>query len=231
MKQPRKIPGILIYLLILFFSVIGFVYALHSSVKEGYKQVVNLGGSKKTTDGVEVSKTIEETKLENYFDITLTVKTSSKIEEIITAQDIAVVIVMDISNTMNETWSDNGTTKTRLKSAKESAINFLDEFYKSSIESPTAARKIGFVTFNKDSYQVFGLSDCKSTEEFDNLSEKINNFTAPDSYNIRWTNMEAGLARANDMLNETNIKNKYIIFITDGLPTTYSTSVGGTTGY
>ena len=231
MKQPRKIPGILIYLLILFFSVIGFVYALHSNVKEGYKQVVNLGGSEKTSDGVEVSKTIEETKLENYFDITLTVKTSSKIEEIITAQDIAVVIVMDISNTMNETWSDNGTTKTRLKSAKESAISFLDEFYKSSIESPTAARKIGFVTFNKDSYQVFGLSDCKSTEEFDNLSEKINNITAPDSYNIRWTNMEAGLARANDMLNETNIKNKYIIFITDGLPTTYSTSVGGTTGY
>ena len=230
MKQPRKIPGILIYLLILFFSVIGFVYALNSNVKEGYKQVVNLGGSKKTTDGVEVSKTIEETKLENYFDITLTVKTSSKIEEIITAQDIAVVIVLDISNTMNENWTDNGTTKSRLESAKASAIEFLEKFYDASVESPTAARKIGLVTFNRDSQQVFGLSDCRTDTEFNNLKNKINNVTAPKG-DVRWTNMEAGLSRAQNMLNASPIKNQYIIFITDGLPTSYSTEEGGYTGY
>lgn len=230
MKQPRKIPGILIYLLILFFSVIGFVYALHSNVKEGYKQVVSVGGSNSTNDGVEVSKTIEETDLENYFDITLKVKTSSKIEEITKAQDIAVVIVLDISNTMNENWTDNGTTKSRLASAKTSAIDFLEEFYEASVKSPTAARKIGLVTFNRDSQQVFGLSDCATDTEFNNLKNKINNVTAPKG-DVRWTNMEAGLSRAQNMLNASPIKNQYIIFITDGLPTSYSIEEGGYTGY
>lgn len=232
MKQQRKIPSIIIYLLILFFSVIGFVYALHSNVKEGYKQVVSVGGSNSTNDGVEVSKTIEETNLENYFDITLTVKTSSKIEEITKAQDIAVVIVLDISNTMNSNWRDNGETKSRLTSAKASAINFLKEFYGAALESPTAARKIGFVTFNRNSYEIFGLSECKNDTDFNNLKNKISDITAPGSTDPnRWTNMESGLSRAQDMLDESNIKNKYIIFITDGLPTTYSTNLGGYEGY
>ena len=232
MKQQRKIPGILIYLLILFFSVISFVYALHSNVKEGYKQVVSVGGSNSTNDGVEVSKTIEETNLENYFDINLTVKTSSKIEEITKAQDIAVVIVLDISNTMNSNWKDNGETKSRLTSAKASAINFLKEFYGAALESPKAARKIGFVTFNRNSYEIFGLSECKNDTDFNNLKNKISDITAPGSTDPnRWTNMESGLSRAQDMLDESNIKNKYIIFITDGLPTTYSTNLGGYEGY
>lgn len=230
MKQQRKLPGILIYLLILFFSVISYVYALHASVLENHKQVTSIGGSNSTNDGVEVSKTIEETDLENYFDITLKVKTSTKIEEIKKAQDIAVVIVMDISNTMNSNWKDNGATKSRLTSAKASAINFLEEFYGAALESPTAARKIGFVTFNRNSYELFGLSDCKSTTEFNTLKNKINNVTAPDG-DYRWTNMESGLSRAQNMLSNSPIKNKYIIFITDGLPTTYSTSLGGYEGY
>ncbi len=230
MKQQRKLPGILIYLLILFFSVISFVYALqlNENVTEGYQTVSKGGGNSK--DGVEVSKTLEETGLENYFDITLKVKTKTKIEEIITAQDIAVVIVLDISNTMNSNWKDNGETKSRLSSAKASAISFLDEFYKAAVASPTAARKIGFVTFNRNSYELFGLSDCKTDTQFNNLKNKIDDVEAPDG-DYRWTNMESGLSRAQKMLNQSSIKNQYIIFITDGLPTTYSTSEGGYEGY
>lgn len=230
MKQPRKIPGILIYLLILFFSVIGFVYALHSNVKEGYKQVVSVGGSNSTNDGVEVSKTIEETKLENYFDITLTVKTSSKIEEIITAQDIAVVIVMDISNTMNDEW-DGTSSEDKIVTARESAVDFLEAFYDAAVKSPSAAREIGFVTFNRNSQEVFPLSECNDKTEYDKLKNEIEDIVAPSATEIKWTNMEAGLSRAQDMLNSSEIKNQYIIFITDGLPTTYSTSVGGYSGY
>ncbi len=229
MKQQRKIPGILIYLLILFFSVIGFVYALHASVTQG-KQTVYAGGSN-SKDGVEVSKTLEETELENYFDITLTVKTKTKIEEVMKAQDIAVVIVMDISNTMDSKWNDNGVQTPRLETAQASAIAFLKEFKDAAAAAPTAARKIGFVTFNRSSQDVFGLSDCENDTQFNNLSAKINAIDTPDSSTVFWTNMEAGLARADQMLEETDIKNKYIIFITDGLPTTYSTTIGGTTGY
>ena len=229
MKQPRKIPGILIYLLILFFSVIGFVYALHASVTQG-NQTVYAGGSN-SKDGVEVSKNLEETELENYFDITLTVKTQTKIEEIMKAQDIAVVIVMDISNTMDSKWDDNGVSTPRIDTAQESAIDFLAEFKTAAAAAPTAARKVGFVTFNRSAYEVFGLSDCENDTQFNNLSQKIKAIDTPDSSNVFWTNMEAGLARADKMLEETEIKNKYIIFITDGLPTTYSTEIGGTTGY
>ena len=231
MKQPRKIPGILIYLLILFFSVIGFVYALHSNVKEGYKQVVNLGGSEKTSDGVEVSKIIEETKLENYFDITLTVKTSSKIEEITKAQDIAVVIVMDISRTM-ATNDMEGSETSRLDEAKNAAMKFVTTFQKEAATegASSAKRQIGFVTFATDSYQVFGLSDCKTEVQRDEMISQIDEIETKTEEK-RFTNMEAGLGRARNMLANSEIKNQYIIFLTDGLPTTYSTTIGGNTGY
>lgn len=230
MKQQRKLPGILIYLLILFFSVISFVYALHSSVLEGYEQVTNKGGTN-SKDGVEVSKTIAETDLENYFDITLTVKTQTKIEEIIKAQDIAVVIVMDISNTM--TTNDMvGSSITRVDEAKSAAKQFINKFYEeaSASDATSAKRQIGFVTFATSSYEVFGLQDCKTTTQRDDMLSKVNSITTKTT-DERFTNMEAGLSRAKNMLNNSKIQNQYIIFLTDGLPTTYSKTVGGYTGY
>ena len=238
MKQPRKIPGILIYLLILFFSVIGFVYALNSNVKEGYKQVVNLGGSKKTSDGVEVSKIIEETSLENYFDITLTVTTQTRVDEIITDQDLSIVVVMDISNTMKTnnidgtSVKDNPNGTTRLEAAQEAANQFISDFASYSAETE-AQRKIGFVVFNTDAHEVFELQDCKTEEDVAKLQKEVTTktnaiVTGKDKYNTaygssytRFTNIEAGLQRADDMLNSNKIKNKYIIFISDGYPTTY----------
>lgn len=230
MKQQRKLPGILIYLLILFFSVISFVYALHSSVLEGYEQVTNKGGTN-SKDGVEVSKTIAETDLENYFDITLTVKTQTKIEEIIKAQDIAVVIVMDISNTM--TTNDMvGSSITRVDEAKSAAKQFINKFYEeaSASDATSAKRQIGFVTFATSSYEVFGLQDCKTTTQRDDMLSKVNSITTKTT-DERFTNMEAGLSRAKNMLKNSSIQNQYIIFLTDGLPTTYSKTVGGYTGY
>lgn len=224
MKQPRKIPGILIYLLILFFSVIGFVYALHSNVKEGYKQVVNLGGSKKTTDGVEVSKIIEETKLENYFDITLTVKTQTKIDEILTDQDLAIVVVMDVSNSMNTATK---TGETRREAARAAANDFIDTFASYSSET-AAARELGFVAFNTDAHKIFDLQENKSTtqatalkNEMETDTEAIYNQKDYDDAHSRFTNIEGGLQMAYDMLEKSDIQNKYIIFLSDGLPTTY----------
>ena len=237
MKQQRKIPGILIYLLILFFSVIGFVYALHTSVTQG-NQTVSEGGYTSTEDGVEVSKILEETELENYFDITLTVTTQTKVDEIITDQDLSIVVVMDISNTMvtnnidGTTQKNNPSGTTRLAAAQEAANQFISDFgtYASETE---AQRKIGFVVFNTDAHEVFELQDCETEEEIQTLQnaviEKTNSIVnGKDKYNqaygssyTRFTNIEAGLQAADDMLNENNIKNKYIIFISDGYPTTY----------
>lgn len=232
MKNIKKI-----FLLLAIVMVIIPITNTFASPLEGYKQVANLGGcNSNSNDGVTVCKTISESNLENYFDITLSVETTSKIEEITKAQDLAVVLVMDISNTMNEKFRKNSSDTTpRITAAKSSAINFIDEFYKYSKNS-NAVRQIGLVTFNRDSYDVFGgLKNVNNTSQT-TLTNSVNGITAPgvqgeeqSKRDVRWTNMESGLKRANDLLATSGVKNKYVIFLTDGLPTTYIQS--GYVGY
>ena len=222
MKNIKKI-----FLLLAIVMVIIPITNTFASPLEGYKQVANLGGC---NDGVTVCKTISESNLENYFDITLSVETTSKIEEITKAQDLAVVLVMDISNTMNYGLTSETTTgDTRLSVAKSSAIDFINKFYDYSKNS-NAVRQIGLVTFNKDSNDVFnGLQNVKTQSNVNDLNNKINKITAPSGVDIKWTNMESGLKRAKNLLASSSVKNKYIIFLTDGLPTTYIKS--GYEGY
>ena len=227
MKKRHKILAILLTIMMVAIPTIN-TFASHL---DGYKQVANLGGcNSNSSDGVTVCKTISESNLENYFDITLSVETTSKIEEITKAQDLAVVLVMDISNTMNyELTSDQvGGVYSRLNVAKSSVKNFINKFYNHSKNS-NATRQIGLVTFNRDSNDVFtGLKDVSTTTK-NTLDKKVDGITAPTDVNIKWTNMESGLKRANDLLKTSNVKNKYIIFLTDGLPTTYIES--GYKGY
>lgn len=218
MKNIKKI-----FLLLAIVMVIIPITNAFASPLEGYKQVANLGGcNSNSNDGVTVCKTISESNLENYFDITLSVETTSKIEEITKAQDLAVVLVMDISNTMNYGLTSETTTgDTRLSVAKSSAIDFINKFYDYSKNS-NAVRQIGMVTFNKDSNDVFnGLQNVNTQSKVNDLNNKINKITAPSGVDIKWTNMESGLKRAKNLLAKSNVKNKYIIFLTDGLPTTY----------
>lgn len=218
-KHIRKIFGLFTTFL-LFTSIAINVFA---SPLEGYKQVANKGGcNSNSKDGVTVCKKISESNLENYFDITLSVETTSKIEEITKAQDLAVVLVMDISNTMNKeiTSDKEGGSNTRISAAKSSVTNFINKFYKYS-DNANAIRQIGLVTFNKDSYDVFnGLKNVSNTSR-DDLNGLVAGISAPDDVDIKWTNMESGLKRAQELLSTSRVKNKYIIFLTDGLPTTY----------
>ena len=218
MKNIKKI-----FLLLAIVMVIIPITNTFASPLESYKQIANLGGcNSNSNDGVTVCKTISESNLENYFDITLSVETTSKIEEITKAQDLAVVLVMDISNTMNYGLTSETTTgDTRLSVAKSSAIDFINKFYDYSKNS-NAVRQIGMVTFNKDSNDVFnGLQNVNTQSKVNDLNNKINKITAPPGVDIKWTNMESGLKRAKNLLAKSNVKNKYIIFLTDGLPTTY----------
>lgn len=228
MKYFRRFLG-LICLIVLLVSPFLTILA-QSNVLDGYNQVVNKGGSNKNEeDGVIVSKTISESGLENYFDIKLKVQTMSKAED----QDLAVVIVMDISNTMNTKMKDD---ITRLAAAQEASKNFIDGFYKNATSSNGAERKIGFVAFNTDAHTIFGLQDCNNASMATSLKNTLVNETnkiadAPgykDAHS-RFTNIEAGLKMANDMLNSAGIANKYIVFLSDGFPTTYIES--GYSGY
>lgn len=193
-------------------------------------QVDNEGGTTTSDkdDDVEISKTIDGTDIENVFDITLKVTTSQNIAEIIKEPDMAVVIVMDISNTMTENFGG----ETRYTAAMKAAEDFLDKF----AATTNGLSKIGYVAFNTDAHEIFGLSECSTEERANVLKDTMRKNTGDiinaskyGSSHKRFTNVEAGLKMGSDMLADVNNKNKYIIFLSDGFPTTYIES--GYTGY
>ena len=145
--------------------------------------------------------------------------------------DLSVVLVMDVSNTMTYAFGDT----TRLLAAQEAGKNFLDKFAANSI-GVNATRKIGFVAFNSNAHNIFGLTSIADNIDRDSLkntmvneTNKIVNASGYAGSHDRFTNIEAGLKMARDMLNGSSAKNKYIIFLSDGFPTTYIES--GYTGY
>ena len=237
MKYLKKI----VYILCLLIATVCPFLSVYSDniVLNNYKQVTSLGGENwegkdsgkaKNDSSVIISKTISETNyssnkdnLENYFDITLKVQTRTKAEE----PDLAVVIVLDISNTMSYVF--NGTSKTRISAAQEAATNFIKEFAnRSSGNSKITNRKIGFVAFNTDAHKIFNLQDYTDINIANTLISTMTNETNKIIYSNdyannhkRFTNIEAGLKMAGDMLDNSNASTKHIVFLSDGFPTTY----------
>lgn len=244
MKYLKKIVYILCLLVVTVYPFLS-VYG-DSLVLNGYKQVANIGGENwegkdsgktKNDSSVIISKTISETNyksgnsnLENYFDITLRVQTRTKAEE----PDVAVVIVMDVSNTMSYVFKN--TEVTRISAAQEAAEKFITDFANRSSSNKDIKRQIGFVAFNTDAKEIFKLQPCMDTTTATNLINDMNNKTNDimdatnyGSSHSRFTNIEAGLKMANDMLSKSNASSKHIIFLSDGFPTTYISS--GYSGY
>ena len=224
MKKINKIFALL-FALLMFINPIINIFA--EANDNNQRQITKEGGSNiNEADGVSVSKNIYPSELENYFDIILTVQTKNKAVD----PDLAVVIVMDISNTMTQTL---GAGKTRLDAAKEASNSFIDSFAARS-QNSSIDRKLGFVAFNSDSYEIFNLQNCNESNKQslkDKITTKIekNIVTVSAAHNKRFTNIEAGLKRAKDMLDGSSASKKYILFLSDGFPTTYIQS--GYTGY
>lgn len=242
MKYLKKI----LYILCLFVVTVYPFLSVYGDnvVLNNYKQVSSLGGENwegkdsgksKDDSSVIISKTISETNyksgisnIENYFDITLRVQTRTKAEE----PNVAVVIVMDISNTMKEKMG--GTT--RIKAAQGAAEKFITEFANRSSSNKDIKRQIGFVAFNTNAQEIFTLQPCMDTTTANSLNDtmktntnKIMNAPGYGDSHSRFTNIEAGLKMANDMLSKSNASSKHIIFLSDGFPTTYISS--GYSGY
>lgn len=224
MKKINKIFALL-FALLMFINPIINIFA--EANDNNQRQITKEGGSNiNEEDGVSVSKNIYPSELENYFDIILTVQTKNKAVD----PDLAVVIVMDISNTMTQTL---GAGKTRLDAAKEASNSFIDSFAARS-QNSSIDRKLGFVAFNSDSYEIFNLQNCNESNK-QSLKDKItteiekNIVRVVAPHNKRFTNIEAGLKRAKDMLDGSSASKKYILFLSDGFPTTYIQS--GYTGY
>ena len=174
---------------------------------------------KLSEDGVAVSKTITPTEHENYFDITLKVASEYTYEKLIREPSVDVVIVLDKSNTMNQKMNDT----TRIEAAKASAVSFINGFYSNDMFSVDDKHRLAFVTFNTHAETVFALDSGLSKA---NMIKKINSIdiTTDSSSPERFTNIEAGLRLAQNLLKGSTADNKFIVFISDGFPTTYIAS-------
>lgn len=233
-KILKKLLGLILTFIIAFNPILS-VWASNNS-----EQIVSSGGTTKG-DNVEISKTIAPSELENYFDITLKVQT----QEIAKEQDVDIVIVMDISRSMVQFKVDN-TGITRLQSAVNAGEQFIKDF--ASYSATTSSnRKIGFVDFNTNAYKIFDLQKCDSETKANDLIKTMRTTTnnkvfnlmesgSPskdsedpyfmDSKHTRFTNIEAGLKLAGDMLKKSTSEHKFIILLSDGFPSTYMNGKG-----
>lgn len=213
--------------------------ALYSQVFPSAVQIDREGGENSADDAIYVSKTIQGTDVENVFDITLQVITREEVNEVYKEPDMAVVIVMDISNTMTSVFSGE-TTVTRYDAAMDSA----EAFMKSFAEETDGISRLGYVAFNTHGHEIFPMQECSTLAQAENLNQIMRTETESimttaaaatstgeyKSSHERFTNIQAGLKMAEDMLAEVNNQHKYVIFLSDGFPTTYMTA-STTDGY
>ncbi len=186
---------------------------------------INDGGGKfiSADKKVVTTKTIDGTSEENIFDITLTVRTETDIQTFLSEPDMAVVIVMDISNTMNAYYPNTQTSTTRYDAAITAAENFMRQF----ASETSGLSQVGFVAFNTHAHEILALQSC-TTANVDSLVSEMKTDTKAiikasgyaDSHD-RFTNVEGGLKRGYDLLKKSGNANKYVVFLSDGFPTTY----------
>ena len=177
----------------------------------GEQNLIDKNGSMQSaedSDGqVQHSKTIEQTG-ENKFDITLTVKTSQKIEEQVVSEDAAVVLVLDNSSSMDDDDISD------LKEGVRSFVNTLTTGITSS-----AKREIAIVMFGSNANTILSWTDANTgwgkiqiNQEIQSIHEKYD----------EGTNIEGGLRLAYNLLGTDDVKditNKYVVLMTDGVPT------------
>ena len=204
-----------------------------------YDAAGNAGGAVNENNFVvSTKKTIEQSQTnENEFDITLKVETTVDTSKIEIYPDAAVVLVIDLSGSMNEIVSG---TKTRLQAAKEAAKNFLDSFV---AEAGDASRMVSIVSFNgfgsgaiNDPFIGYSKVEMGWTDVAANgvgaTKALIDGFTAD-----RGTFTQGGLMLARNLYLPANapkvngkvIENRFVIMLTDGNPTHMLRTGTGTT--
>ena len=178
-------------------------------------QIVSQGTAvTEQTDNVTVKKTVTETGVENQFNITLTVTTQERLQEIPATTDSAVVLVMDTSGSMGGD---------RLTAAKKAAKDFVDKYVKDS--KTTDKRYAALVGFDDDAITVRGWTNLtEGTSDFKKFIDKLAVKQTFLGY-TGGTNMEGGLQLAYNLINSgktgvlKDCKNINIVLLTDGCPT------------
>ena len=209
-------------------------------------------------DMVTLSKTIAQTG-ENAFDITLEVTTQQNLKDMVLDPNAALCLVFDISNSMlkcgvcgagnivNNKVSGThaagctytgaldatlGSEQTRMTAAVAAAKDLVDTF---GATSGKGQRMMSVIFFWTDAKCVQTWVDASKAENRDALKAAIDGATDQVG-----TNHDAALMLAKNLLDNdevADINNKYVVLLTDGVPTgfnkagTESTADDYITGY
>ena len=247
-----------------FFLILTLVPLSVSAKNVNPTQIVENGGDYQNYKGdtpdnsspdVKINKTIAETGTENEFDITLTVKTKSDLTTVLTSEDAATVLVIDISGSMAYCTHSNtapgpnhtrnclcgNTGETRLSVAKDAAEVFVETYAASGRDEGgirTAARWLSVVTFSKGANVVQAWIDVSNIAGETAAKAIISNLQKGADA----TNVDAGLMLARNLLQLSGgktlgnavgtqayglITNNNVILLSDGAPNNYM-SAGNT---
>lgn len=176
------------------------------------KQIINYTEKEEAENNLTSSKTAKVVDYENrIYKINLNAETTGR-EGDVEAQGASVVMVLDASDSMNDSIANTNTSK--LVALQNAANTFIDTLKSKSPESEIAIIWYSGSEGGNTSITNSKFKQLNNNEDVSSLKRTIDN--KDDSGG---TPMGVALATARNQLSSAkHEKNKYVVFMTDGLP-------------
>lgn len=176
------------------------------------KQIINYTEKEEAENNLTSSKTAKVVDYENrIYKINLNAETTGR-EGDVEAQGASVVMVLDASDSMNDSIANTNTSK--LVALQNAANTFIDTLKSKSPESEIAIIWYSGSEGGNTSITNSKFKQLNNNEDVSSLKRTIDNKDASGG-----TSMGVALATARNQLSSAkHEKNKYVVFMTDGLP-------------
>lgn len=176
------------------------------------KQIINYTEKEEAENNLTSSKTAKVVDYENrIYKINLNAETTGR-EGDVEAQGASVVMVLDASDSRNDSIANTNTSK--LVALQNAANTFIDTLKSKSPESEIAIIWYSGSEGGNTSITNSKFKQLNNNEDVSSLKRTIDNKDASGG-----TPMGVALATARNQLSSAkHEKNKYVVFMTDGLP-------------
>lgn len=176
------------------------------------KQIINYTEKEEAENNLTSSKTAKVVDYENrIYKINLNAETTGR-EGDVEAQGASVVMVLDASDSMNDSIANTNTSK--LVALQNAANTFIDTLKSKSPESEIAIIWYSGSEGGNTSITNSKFKQLNNNEDVSSLKSTIDNKDVSGG-----TPMGVALATARNQLSSAkHEKNKYVVFMTDGLP-------------
>ena len=202
------------------------LYEADGSTEVEGNKIINYTETEEAEKNLTSSKTAKVVDYQNrIYQIDLNAATTGR-EAGVEAKGASVVLVLDASNSMNE--ESNGVAK--ISALKTAAQSFID-----SLSSRSKESEISVIWYHGSEEGNYSVDSLTSVTEFTQLSDAGADSlkTGISSYSgiNGGTPMGAALQKAKTQLGEAHHDNKYVVFMTDGLPGYWSGDYSEYYGY